>query len=80
MARVIELITGKDGRHHGTVIRVPAKDRRTTILRSPLQLLYPFEIKSEDPEPSKECRLDARWREESTVRDGQGVEPLLARR
>ena len=71
LARVIELITGRDGRHRGAVIRVPTKDGRTTILRRPLQLLYPLEIKSEDPEPRKEHRRDATWREESNVKDGQ---------
>ena len=56
-AGVIELITGKDRRHCGAVIRVSAKDGRITILRPPLQLLYPLEIKSEKPNRERNLGL-----------------------
>ena len=35
---------GKDGRVRGAVLKLPAKDGRTTLLRCPLQLMYPLEI------------------------------------
>jgi hypothetical protein len=44
LAKIEELITGKDKRVRGAVIRVPAKDGKITVLQRPLQLLYPLEI------------------------------------
>lgn len=44
LARVKETIVGKDGRVRGAVLKLPAKDGQTTLLRRPLQLLYPLEI------------------------------------
>lgn len=48
MARVAELITGRDGKMRGAVVKVPGKSGRTTTLRRPLQLLYPLELKCKD--------------------------------
>ena len=42
IGRVQEWLTGRDGRVRGAVLRV-AKNERCTILRRPLQLLYPLE-------------------------------------
>ena len=44
LAQVKETIVGKDGRIRGAVLKLPAKDGRTTLLRRLLQLLYPLEI------------------------------------
>lgn len=44
LARVQELITGRDGKPRGAVVKVPAKSGGMTSLRHPLQLLYPPEI------------------------------------
>lgn len=43
LAKVEEVITGRDGQPRGAVLRVPAKNGQTTTLRRPLQLLYPLE-------------------------------------
>ncbi len=43
-AKVESLITGNDGQTRGAVVRVASADRRPTLLRRPLQLLYPLEI------------------------------------
>ena len=48
LARVLELITGQDGKTRGAVVKVPSKRGGTTTLRRPLQLLYPLEIKCMD--------------------------------
>ena len=45
LARVLELITGRDGKPRGAVVKVPAKSGGTTTLRRSLQLLYPLEIR-----------------------------------
>lgn len=48
LARVQDLITGADGLVRGATIRVKSKNRRSSTLRRPIQLLYPLEIRSED--------------------------------
>ena len=45
LARVLNLIAGRDGKTRGAVVRVPAKSGETTTLRCPLQRLYPLEVK-----------------------------------
>ena len=54
LARVQELIDGRDGKTRGAVIKIPASDGKTTTLRRPLQLLYPLEIKCKDQYEPKE--------------------------
>ena len=44
IARVMKLLTGKDGQHRGAVLRVAARGGQATTLQRPLQLLYPLEI------------------------------------
>ena len=44
LARVKETIVGKDGRVRGAVLKLSTKNGQTTLLRRPLQLLYPLEI------------------------------------
>ena len=41
-----EVLTGRDGLTRVVVIKVPASDRQYSILRRPIQLLYPLEIHS----------------------------------
>ena len=45
LARVQELITGQDGQVRGAVLRVISRNGELTILRRPLQLLYPLEVR-----------------------------------
>ena len=44
LAKVESLINWNDGQTRGAVVRVASADRRPTLLRRPLQLLYPLEI------------------------------------
>ena len=43
---VQEVLTGRDGLTIAAVIKVAASDQRYSILRRPIQLLYPLEIHS----------------------------------
>ena len=54
---------GKDGRVRGAVLKLPAKDGQTTLLRRPLQLLYPLEIN---------CQIGEQT---SAAQDSNGGEP-----
>ena len=44
LARVESLVTGADGLVRGTTIRVNTEGRRSSVLRCPIQHLYPLEI------------------------------------
>jgi len=44
LAKVESLITGTDGQTQGAVIKVASSESRPTLLRRPLQLLYPLEV------------------------------------
>ena len=44
VARVENLITGRDGLVRGAVLRLPSKSGQLTTLQRPLQLIYPLEI------------------------------------
>ncbi len=48
LARLVELITGRDGKTRGAVVKVPYRSGRTITLRRPLQLLYPLELRCKD--------------------------------
>jgi len=48
LARVQKLITGRDGKTRGAIVKVPAKSGGTTTLRRPVQLFYPLEIKCKE--------------------------------
>ena len=39
-----KVITGADGLPHSTLVRVVSRDRHHTLLKRPVQLLYPLEI------------------------------------
>ena len=58
IARVMRLLTGKDGHQRGAVLRVAARGGQATTLQRPLQLLYPLKIHDssgkDDHTPSKE--------------------------
>ena len=49
MAKVLSLITGKDGVVHGAALKVAAQSGPPTTLQRPLQLLYPLEIGTKPP-------------------------------
>ena len=44
LGRVKELLVGHDGEVQGAVLRVAGKGRQATVLRRPIQLLYPLEV------------------------------------
>ena len=48
--RVDKLISGKDGIVRGAVVRSTTKQRRSTMLRRPLQKLYPVECDTRQEE------------------------------
>lgn len=48
LVRVAELITDRDGKTRGAVVKVPDRNGQTITLRRPLQLLYPLELRCKD--------------------------------
>ena len=48
IAKVQDVITGRDRKIRGAVVKIFAKDRQPTLLHRPLQLLYPMEVHSND--------------------------------
>ena len=44
LGKVQKLIQGSDGHVRGAVIRLSAKGNQATLLRGPLQCLYPLEV------------------------------------
>ena len=44
LAKVMRLLTGHNGHHRGTVLRVAARGGQATTLQQPLQFLYSLEI------------------------------------
>ena len=66
LAKVDALIKGADEQVRGAVIRVPSRDGRTTILRRPVNQLYPLEIS---------CNDELRGRSEAS-RSVSSVEPV----
>ena len=45
LGRIQELLTGRDGQTRAAVVRVALRDRQHVLLRRPVQLLYPLEIR-----------------------------------
>ena len=45
LGRIQELLTGHDGLPRGALVRVASRDRQYILLKRPLQLLYPLEIR-----------------------------------
>ena len=62
LGKVEQILTSNDGQNRGAVVRVQAKkSKRTSLLRRPLQLLYPLEVscaasETAQPEPVLEPR------------------------
>ena len=52
MAKVKELIVGKDGHIRGAVLKLPSKNNQPTFLQRPIQHLYPLEISQCEPDRS----------------------------
>ena len=64
LARVEGVITGSDGQVRGATVRIHSSGNRATLLRRPLQLLYPLEVhRSGDTDDSD--TLDSRTTESS---------------
>ena len=49
LGRIQELFVGRDNLPRSALVRVATRDRQHTLLKRPLQLLYPLEI--HEPEP-----------------------------
>ena len=45
--RIENLIEGADGKVRGVYVRVISKNSRVTVLRRPIQHIYPLEVRSE---------------------------------
>ena len=58
LGRVKELLTGRDGKIRGAVLRVAGKGRQATTLYRPVQLLYPLEVSQRIPETSTHGHLE----------------------
>ena len=65
MAKVLSLITGKDGVVRGATLKVAAQSGPPTILQRPLQLLYPLEIGTKPP-ITEETGLEGESTEQQT--------------
>ena len=76
MSHVEKLITGRDDRVRGAVLKLPPKNGQQTTLQRPLQLIYPLEITQSESYP--EGGYDATLKEISPENDsiaGDQVEP-----
>ena len=52
--KIIELIRGNDGKVRRVKLNVyQTKLKKTVVINRPLQLIVPFEIANEPPEPQK---------------------------
>ena len=51
LGQIQEVFIGRDGLPRSALVRVATRDRQHTLLKRPLQLLYPLEI--HEPEPPK---------------------------
>ena len=85
LARIEEVIIGRDGRTRGAVLRVASASRRGTVLQRPLQRLYPLEISSSTPDKEKEkpdetAGCDRVTSEESAAQERQSAVPVRSRR
>ena len=66
LGRIQETIAGKDGRIRGAVVKVASQNRQHSLLRRPVQLLYPLEVcsphaaqvNSEPSNPGPETRSE----------------------
>ncbi len=49
LGRVQKLYPGRDGLFRSALVRVATRERQHTLLKRPLQRLYPVELTDEDP-------------------------------
>ena len=49
---VQEIMRGRDGQTRAAIVKVASRDRQHSILKRPIQLLYPLEIQCESTETS----------------------------
>ena len=54
LGQIQEIHPGRDGLPRSALVRVATRDRQSTLLTRPLQLLYPLEIDTEKPEVPSE--------------------------
>ena len=61
--KIIELIRGNDDKVRRVKLNVyQTKPRKTVVINRPLQLIVPFEIASESPEPARTRRNDSTFK------------------
>lgn len=48
LGRIQEVMMGRDGQIRGATVRMAVRDRQQVLLRRPIQLLYPLEVKCQD--------------------------------
>ena len=48
LGRVQELFEGRDGHCRGAIVKTVTRDRQQVLLRRPITLLYPLELKNPD--------------------------------
>ena len=62
LARIENVITGRDGQIRGAILRVASEKGRSTTLQRPLQRLYPLEIECyvKEPEGENPCNSESR--------------------
>ena len=48
LGRIQEHFKGRDGHYRGAFVRMAVRDCQQVLLRQPIQLLYPLELKSSD--------------------------------
>ena len=61
IARVMKLLTGKDGHHRGAVLKVAARVGQATTLQKPLHLLYPLEIHNSSGKDGQVPNKETEW-------------------
>ena len=68
--KIIELIRGNDGKVRGFKLNVyQTKLKKTFVINRPLQLIVPFEIAHEPPEPAETKALSKPYRHAAKTAD-----------
>ena len=69
LGRIQEIITGRDGKIRGAIVKVASQNRQHPLLRRPIQVLYPLEVHSQEKAPaatvSDDCEPETQSQENS---------------
>ena len=81
LGRVQELFKGRDGHCRGAIVRTVTRDRQQILMKRPIQLLYPLELKSPETDDNKSTVEDSGdsdvvspCKEPNTLTDGENQE------